>query len=73
MFSSVAGLGDAVAYTVILTLHSEKIGNHDMNDPALIKTLEQAHNKTPILYRQSGRAIASVVFLWVGWLCAVAR
>lgn len=73
IFSCVAGLGDAIAYTVILTLHSVKFSNFDLNDPALIATLAQEGSSTPVLYRRSGRAIASVVFLWVGWVCAVAR
>ena len=73
VFVSIAGLGDALAYTVILCLHSEKVTNYNTDDPALIDALNRAHNKTPILYRRSGRAIASVVFLWVGWVCAVAR
>lgn len=73
IFSSIAGLGDALAYTVILCLHHEKLTNYDTNDPVLIEALDKAHNKTPILYKRSGRAIASVVFLWIGWVCAVAR
>lgn len=72
IFASVAGLGDALAYTVILCLHEEKVSNYNVNDPELVAALNQARGKTPILYRRSGRAIASVVFLWVGWVCAVA-
>lgn len=72
VFSSVAGLGDALAYTIILALHSEVISNYDMHDPALLAALAQHQNKTPISYKHSGRAIASVVFLWAGWVCSVA-
>ena len=73
VLSCIAGLGDALAYTVILCLRREVVSNHDTNDPSLIEALDNAHNKTPLLYRQSGRAVASVTFLWVGWVCAVAR
>lgn len=73
IFVSIAGLADALAYTVILTLHGEIISNFNLNDPALIETLTREENKTPILYRRSGRAVASVVFLWVGWVSTVAR
>lgn len=73
IFSCVAGLGDALAYTVILALHGLRISNINENDPALVQTLRGDHNKTPVLYKDSGRAVASVVFLWIGWVCAVAR
>jgi len=73
IFSCIAGLGDALAYTVILSLRRERISHYNLNDPALIEALDATHNTTPILYRQSGRAVASVVFLWVGWSCAIAR
>lgn len=73
IFSCVAGLGDALAYTVILCLHDERITNYDMDDPALLRELSKQHNSTPVLYRDSGRAIGSVVLLWLGWCCAVAR
>ncbi|KAL8877549.1 MAG: hypothetical protein Q9198_004457 [Flavoplaca austrocitrina] len=72
IFSCVAGLGDALAYTVILCLRREEVSNYNTNDPTLIEALDKAHNKTPLLYKQSGRAVASVVFLWLGWVCAVA-
>lgn len=72
IFSCVAGLGDALAYTVILSLRRERISHYNLEDPALIEALDATHNTTPILYRQSGRAVASVVFLWVGWCCAIA-
>lgn len=73
IFASVAALGDALAYTVILCLHGERISGFVLDDPELRQALSSAHNKTPILYKNSGRAVASVVFLWVGWACAVAR
>lgn len=72
IFSSIAGLGDALAYTVILALHGEKIGNIDLDDPTLRLLLAQESGKTPVLYKNSGRAVASVVFLWVGWACTIA-
>lgn len=73
IFSCIAGLGDALAYTVILCLHGVHIGNIDQNDPSLVAILAGEQGKTPVLYRDSGRAIASVVLLWLGWACAVAR
>ena len=73
VFVCIAGLGDALAYTIILALRGLKISNHNLDDPALIQRLASANGKTPVLYRHSGRALASVVFLWVGWVCAIAR
>lgn len=73
IFCCVAGLGDALAYTVILSLHGEHIGNIDQNDPALLAILAKDQSKTPRQYKDSGRAIASVVLLWLGWACAVTR
>lgn len=73
IFCIVAGLGDALAYTVILSMRGLKFRHFDRKDPSLLDALARDANKTPVLYRKSGRAVASVVFLWVGWVCAVAR
>lgn len=73
VFCCVGGLADAIAYTVILCLHGLRITNVDRNNPQLVQELSSSNGKTPVLYKNSGRAIASVVFLWVGWVCAIAR
>lgn len=73
VFTCLAATGDALGYTIILCLKGERVHYDDINDPRLRKELENARNSTPILYRHSGRAIASVVFLWLGWACAIAR
>lgn len=73
IFASIAALGDALAYTIILALHSQKISNYNADNAALVEALRMSRSKTPVSYRNSGRAVASVVFLWVGWACAVAR
>lgn len=73
IFTCLAATGDALGYTIILCLKGEHINYYLPDDPELRKDIERAHNSTPILYRHSGRAIASVVFLWLGWACAIAR
>lgn len=73
IFCCVAGLADALAYTVILALHDIKISDYNTSDPALIAALRDTKDKTPVSYRNSGRAVASAVFLWIGWICAVVR
>lgn len=73
VFCAVAGLGDALAYTVIISLRKEHVTDHDFNDPKLAAELAKESSKTPILYKDSGRAMASLVFLWIGWAFTVVR
>lgn len=73
IFCCTAGLGDALAYTVILALHGIKLSGFDYSNSALSAALEEQKDKTPVSYRNSGRAVASVVFLWFGWMFAIAR
>lgn len=73
IFTCLAATGDALAYTVILCLRGEHVENFTPNDPGLQQDLNRASNSTPILYRNSGRAVASVVFLWLGWAFSIAR
>lgn len=73
IFTCLAATGDALGYTIILCLRGEQINYVNSDDPQLQQDINRARNSTPILYRNSGRAIASVVFLWLGWACSIAR
>ncbi|CAI6333806.1 unnamed protein product [Periconia digitata] len=57
-------LASALAYTVILVTHSAIVAP---DDPTSRKLLDESGGM-PLTYRKNGRAVASVVFLWVG-LC----
>lgn len=77
VFLCVAGLADALAYTVIVSLRGVVVtGNQDLDriqDTQLLRELAEESSKTPIFYKNSGRAVASVVLLWLGWVATVYR
>ena len=63
-------LSSALAYTVILATHKAHVtGTSPENAARLLRD----YNGSPMEYRQNGRGIASVVFLWPGFVSTVAR
>jgi len=65
---SLFALGDALALTVIVACRSAYItGVH----PEIAKALLKRHEKPPLTYRHNGRAVASVVLLWPGFVATV--
>jgi hypothetical protein len=77
IFMCIAGLADAVAYTVIISIRNEVLSDNtplteSQQEEVMQKIASQA-DTTPILYRDSGRAIASLVLLWLGLVATFAR
>ena len=62
-------LADALAMTVIVARHEAEI---TANTQEQLKIAHE-HINPPLRYRDDGRAIASVVLLWPGWIATVAR
>lgn len=72
VLSCIFVLASAIAMTVILTTHTAYIKNVDQ---ATADQLLSGFPKSgsPLDYRKNGRAIASLVFLWPGWIFTVIR
>jgi hypothetical protein len=66
---SVMALADAIAFTVITATGNAWI-SADSVDAA---DIARQHLSPPLVYRHNGKAIASVVLLWLGWVATVAR
>jgi hypothetical protein len=63
-------LACALAYTVIVATKSAYVTG---TDAASASRLLVEYGGSPLRYRDNGRAIASVVFLWPGMLATFAR
>ncbi|KAF2183060.1 hypothetical protein K469DRAFT_728151 [Zopfia rhizophila CBS 207.26] len=62
-------LSSALSFTVILATHSAYVtGTDSTNTTGLLKL----YGGSPLEYRRNGRAIASVVFLWPGFVSTIA-
>lgn len=63
-------LSAALAYTVILATKSAYVSGTDAANAA---RLLREYGGSPMKYRENGRAVASVVFLWIGMVGTFAR
>lgn len=66
---TIMGLTDALGMTVIVARHRATITANTADQLAIAREVINP----PLIYRHNGRAIASVVLLWPGWLATVAR
>jgi hypothetical protein len=71
VFSCLLCTGDALAFTVIVAKYRSTI-TADTADQAAIAQ-ERLAMHPPQKYSNNGRAIASVVFLWLGLVFTIAR
>ena len=70
MFGCVMCLADALAFTVIVACYKSII---TANSADAVAIAEQRLDKDPpIVYRHNGKAIASVVLLWIGLVSTIA-
>jgi hypothetical protein len=63
-------LACALAYTVILAMHSAYVTG--ANAEQAQRYLAE-YGGSPMKYRENGRAVASLVFEWLGWPATIAR
>lgn len=63
VFACMLTLSAALAYTVILATKSAYVSGTDAANAA---RLLREYGGSPMKYRENGRAVASVVFLWIG-------
>lgn len=68
VLACIMGLADALAYTVIIARHRATITANSADALAIARMVINP----PLIYRQNGRAIASVVLLWPGWMATIA-
>jgi len=66
---SIMCLGDALAFTVITATHRSWISA----DTADAEAIAEHRINPPLVYRHNGRAIASVVLLWIGLVFTIVR
>lgn len=69
VLACVFALASALALTVVTATHAAHVSGVDA---ARARQLLDAYGGSPLRYRSNGRAIASVVFLWPGFLSTVA-
>jgi hypothetical protein len=70
VLSCILALADALAYTYIVAAKSAYVTG---TNAAETQRLLAAYGGSPMAYRHNGRAVASVVFLWPGWVFTVVR
>ena len=58
--------------TVILATHRARVSGLTPEELRYADLGDYA-SKSPLAYRENGRAIASVVLIWPGWVATVAR
>jgi len=71
VFVCVAALGDALAYTYIVATKSSYIFGVSPQEAAEIYA-KQGNKPIAGPYKHNARAVASIVFLWVGWVATIA-
>ena len=69
VFACMLVTGDAIGFTIIVSTHRATI-TANTQDAAAIAV---EHIGPPLRYWANGRAIASVVFLWIGFVGTYAR
>lgn len=70
ILSIVMGLADALALTVIVAKHRATITGVST---AVARELHHLAGGPSLIYKDNARAVASVVFLWLGWIATIAR
>lgn len=65
----IMALADAIAFTVITATGNAWISANDADTAAIARE----HLAPPLTYRHNGKAVASVVLLWLGLVATVAR
>jgi hypothetical protein len=70
IIAAVCALSSALTMTVIVASHAAYVTG---TDAASAQRLLAEYGGSPLRYRDNGRAIASVVFIWPGFLATVAR
>lgn len=63
---------DALALTIVTARNRARVIGPD---PAMVQTLYQQlqqMKRFPTVYRRNGRAVAAVVFVWLGWASTIA-
>lgn len=66
---SIMALADAIAFTVITATGNAWISANSQD----AREIAQEHLSPPLRYRDNGKAIASVVLLWIGLVATIAR
>ena len=70
VFACALTLACALAYTYILATQTAHVTGANATESQMLLAQWQ---KSPLRYRDNGRAVASVVFLWPGTVCTFAR
>ena len=71
VFACIMCLADAIAFTVIVVDYKSTITANTLDATAIAQ--EKLNQNPNIVYRHNGRAVASVVFLWLGLVSTIAR
>lgn len=64
-------LATAIAMTIIVATHSAVISG-PVDQAAAIEAQLRSEGRYPLVYKDNGRAVASLVFVWPGWLACIA-
>lgn len=73
VMSCVFTLASALAMTVIVALRSAYVTGVSAERAEEMLQQYAKYSATPLQYKENGRAVASVVFIWPGWVATVAR
>ena len=71
IFGCVMCLADALAFTVIVACYKSTITASSVDAAAIAQ--EKLHHDPNLVYRHNGKAVASIVFLWIGLVSTIAR
>ena len=73
VLASVFMLANALALTIITATHSAYISGASGAEASRLESAVSTKPPNPFVYRHNGRALASVVFVWLGWASTVGR
>lgn len=73
VLSVVFVLASALTLTVITATHSAYISGVSQAEATRLLDSWPKHSEAPLKYSQNGRAVAAVVFIWLGWCSTFAR
>lgn len=73
VMSCVFVLASALAMTIIVALRSANVTGVSPERAEELLGQYTKYNVTPLTYKDNGRALASVIFIWPGWVATVAR
>jgi len=73
VLATIFHLADALVLTIITATHSSYVTGVSQEQANTLISQAKKSSEAPLVYRHNPRAVAAVVFVWLGWVSVVAR